>query len=50
MDWIKHQLDATLGLGPLLIVIVLGLVMVLIPTTILVVYLVQRRRGGFPQR
>ena len=50
LGWIKHQLDAMFGLGPLLIVIVLGLVIVAIPAAILMAYAVQRRRGGFRQR
>ena len=50
LDWIKDQLDAIFGLGPLLIVVVLGLVMVAIPAGILVAYLAQRRRSGAPRQ
>ncbi len=46
LEWIKHQLDAIFGLGPLLVVIVLGLIVISIPTAILVVYVVQRRTFG----
>ncbi len=42
--WIKHQLDSMLGLGPLAMVIALGAVILLIPSVIMFVYLVQRLR------
>ena len=50
LDWIKHQIDATIGVGPLLMVILLGLVLVSVPTVIMLAYMAQRRRGGFRQR
>ena len=49
LGWIKHQLDAVVGVGPVTAVVLLGMIMVSIPAAILVVYLAQRRRGGFRQ-
>ena len=46
LEAIKHRLDAIFGLGPLTIVIVLGLVIVAIPVGILVFSAWQRRRTG----
>ena len=43
--WIRHQIDAVLGLGPLYIVVVLGIVIVAIPVGIAVLFLLNRRRG-----
>ena len=50
LEWIKDRLDAIFGLGPMVIVIVLGLVMLAIPAAILVVYFTQRRRAGAQRR
>jgi hypothetical protein len=50
LAWIKHQLDSVIGLGPATVVILLGLVMASIPAVILLLYIIQRRRGGLPQR
>lgn len=50
LDWIKHQLDSVVGLGPLTVVILLGLIMLSIPAVVLLLYLVQRRSGGLGQR
>ena len=44
LEWIRHQIDALLGLGPGAIVITLGLVIVAIPVAILVFFLRQRAR------
>ena len=44
LGWIKDQIDALLGLGPSAIVIALGLVIVAIPVSIAVFYLMQRAR------
>ena len=44
MEWIRHQIDAILGVGPNAIVIVMALVIVAIPAAILIVYLRQRYR------
>ncbi len=43
-DWMKHQIDAIVGLGPAAIVIALGALIVLIPIAILLFYFVQRAR------
>ena len=50
MEWIKRQLDSIFGLGPVLVIIVLGLVLVAIPTAIALAYVVQRRRSGLPRQ
>lgn len=47
LDWIKHQLDAMIGLGPGLIVIGVGLLLVSIPSAIILVYMAQRRKGYY---
>ena len=44
MEWIRHQIDALLGLGPAAIVLSLGAVMVLAPLAVLAVYGLQRLR------
>ncbi len=46
LEWIKERIDAIVGLEPLPIVIILGLVTVSIPALILVGYLARRRRTG----
>ena len=43
--WIRRQIDAVLGLGPLYIVVLLGIVIVAIPVGIAVLFLLNRRRG-----
>ena len=43
-DWIKHQIDSILGVGPTAIVIGLGAVIVTIPLAIVIVFLAQRMR------
>ncbi len=43
-EWIKHQIDSILGLGPGAIVIALGLVIVAIPLAITIVFMAQRMR------
>ena len=43
-DWIKHQIDSILGLGPGAIVIALGLVIVAIPLAIVIAFMAQRMR------
>ena len=45
LGWIMHQIDATVGLGPLAIVLALGLVIVAIPLAIVAVYLVRARHS-----
>ncbi len=44
LDWIKHQIDSILGVGPAAIVIALGLVIVAIPLAIAIVFMAQRMR------
>lgn len=44
MEWIRHQIDAILGVGPATIVIGLGAVIVAIPLAIMVVFWAQRVR------
>ena len=44
LEWIRHRLDALLGLGPAVMVVAIGLIIVAMPLTILAVFLVQRRR------
>lgn len=46
LEWIKHQFESVIGLGPGTIVVVLGMVIALIPVAILLLYFAQRRRGG----
>ena len=45
LEWIRHQIDAIVGLGPLYIVVFLGIVIVAIPVGIAVLFLLNRRRG-----
>ena len=44
LEWIIHQLDALLGVGPIAMVVALGLVIVAIPVSIMVAYLALRFR------
>lgn len=44
LEWLTHTLDSILGLGPLLMVVLIGVVVLLIPLAIAVLAL--RRRGG----
>ncbi len=44
MEWIRHQIDSILGLGPAAIVIGLGAVIVAIPLAIMIVFMAQRMR------
>ena len=43
-EWIKHQIDSILGVGPGAIVIALGLVIVAIPLAIVIAFMAQRMR------
>lgn len=45
VDWLRHQLDAVLGVDALAIVIVLALVIVAVPLTIGCLALRHRRRA-----
>jgi hypothetical protein len=46
LEWIRHQIDTMLGLGPLYIVVLLGIVVLAIPLGITVLFLLNRRRGA----
>ena len=48
LDWVKHQIDAIVGLGATAIVIALTLVVIAIPVAIVALYLVQRMKYGAP--
>ena len=48
LEKIKHQMDAIFGVGPGLLVVIFGLVIALIPVSIMVFYVLQRRRMGVP--
>jgi hypothetical protein len=44
LEWIIHQVDALLGVGPVAMVVALGLVIVAIPVAVMAVFLLQRLR------
>ena len=44
LEWIKDRLDHVLNLGPWTAVPALALIIVLIPLSIIVIYLIQQRR------
>ena len=44
LDWIKHRLDRAINLEPWTIVAILAVVIVLMPVSIIAVYLMQQRR------
>ena len=46
LEWIKQQLDNIFGLGPVVVVLGLGFVMLAIPAAILITYFAQRRRAS----
>jgi len=46
LEWILHQIDSVLGLGPLAIVVVLGLVMLAFPLGVAVMVLRRRRQNS----
>lgn len=50
LEWIKFRLDHLLDLGPWAVVALLGLVVLLIPISVVTLYLVQRRRLGYEPR
>ena len=50
LEWIKSRLDHLLHLGPWAVVALLGLILLLIPISVVTLYLVQRRRLGFDPR
>ena len=49
MDWITHQIDAIVGLGPAAILMALGFLIVAIPLGIMVLFLTQRARQNRPE-
>jgi hypothetical protein len=46
LRWIKDQLDHLLGLGPWTVVTLLGLLLLLLPVSLVAFYLVQKRRAA----
>ena len=44
LEWLLHQIEAILGLGPLAIVVVLGLVMLAFPLALAGIVLRRQRR------
>ena len=48
LEWLIHQLDALLGVGPVAMVVALGLFIVAIPVAIMGVYLTLRLRQRRP--
>ncbi len=44
LEWLLHQIDAILGLGPLAVVVVLGLVMLAFPLALAGIVLRRQRR------
>ncbi len=44
LGWIKDQLDHLLGLGPWTVVALLGLLLLVMPLSLVALYLAQRRR------
>ncbi len=45
MEWIKHQIDAMIGLEDWAMVVILGVVIVAIPVGIIAFFALQRLRG-----
>ena len=50
LEWIKSRLDHLLRLDAWAVVAILGLILLLIPISVVTLYLVQRRRLGFDPR
>ena len=50
LESIKSRMDQLLHLDPWAVVALLGLIMLLIPVSVVTLYLVQRRRLGFDPR
>ena len=46
LEWIRHQIDAVVGLGATAIVIALTLVVIAIPVAIVALYVFQRMKYG----
>ena len=49
LEWIKDRLDHVFNLGPWTAVAILAFIIVLIPFSIIVFYLIQQRRHGSSQ-
>ena len=49
LDWIKRLLDGILGVGPWPVVVLLGLVIVLVPLSVMVFYLINSRASTQPR-
>ena len=45
MEWIREQMNNVFGLGPEMMVVISGLMVLAIPVAILATYAYQRRRG-----
>ena len=50
LEWIKDRLDHILNLGPWTAVAALALIILLIPLSIIIFYLIQQRRQAAAQR
>ena len=50
LHWIKGVLDHLVGVGPWIAVALLGLLVIAIPASIVIFYLVQQRRSGLSIR
>ena len=48
IHWLKDQMDEIIGLGPWVMVALMGGIVLAIPTAIGLFYLYQQRRGGTP--
>ena len=49
LKWVMDLIDSVVGVGPVVIVVVLGLVILAIPVGIMVMFWAQRARRGRPQ-
>ena len=48
LEWVRHRIDAIVGLEPRAIVVILGLLIVAIPVMVMAVFLLRRPRRGRP--
>ena len=48
LEWVRDRIDDLVGLGPWVIVVILGLVIVAVPVVIMAVFLLRRPRQGRP--
>jgi len=49
LEWLQHRFDQVVGLDPLAIIILILLFLIAIPTAILLLYALQRRRHPSPK-